>query len=407
MSSNSRSDIYVLNKSGLKSLNPRLVFIIATACGITVANLYWAQPLLDSIAGTFGATTTTAGLIVTFTQIGYASGLLLLVPLGDVLERRRLIVSVLLIAVLALLAAAVSPSILIFLLSSLAVGVTSVVAQILVPFSATLAHDHERGKVVGQVMSGLLLGILLARTFSGFISAAFGWRSVFIVAAALVFLLTVVLGRKLPQNKTDVKLSYGGLLKSVFELMKTEPIVRRRSLYGALIFADFSVLWTSLTFLLARPPYNYGDAVIGLFGLVGASGATSANIAGRLADKGYTLKYTGVFLFSIFISFILMGIGEHNLVLLITGIVILDLGVQGAHILNQSEIYKLIPEARSRLTTAYMTSFFIGGSIGSATSAAVYSSHGWTGVCVLGGIYSAAALVIWLVEFYSHKRKAS
>ena len=286
--------------------------------------------------------------------------------------------------------------------ASLAIGLTSVVAQILVPFSATLAQDHERGKVVGQVMSGLLLGILLARTFSGFISASFGWRAVFAVAAILVLILSLILLKFLPQNKMDVKLKYKELLKTVWELVKAEPVLRRRSIYGALIFADFSVLWTSLTFLLARPPYSYSDAIIGLFGLVGASGATSANVAGRLADKGHKNGATGFFLFSNLIAFILMGIGEHILALLIIGIVILDLGVQGTHIINQSEVYKLAPEARSRITTAYMTSFFIGGSIGSATSAAVYGIEGWMGVCILGSIYAVGALILWLAEI-SHK----
>ncbi len=398
--------IYVIDKQGLESLNPRIVYIISIACGITVANLYWAQPLLDSIAKTFHSTTTSSGLIVTFTQIGYAAGLVLLVPLGDLLERKNLILSVLSLAVLSLIAAAVSASISIFIISSLAVGITSVVAQILVPFSATLARDHERGKIVGQVMSGLLLGILLARTLSGFVSEYFGWRAIFGLAAFLIFILVFVLKFKLPKNKMDVNLTYSKLLKSVWDLVKTEPLLRRRSLYGALVFANFSVLWTSLTFLLARPPYNYSDAVIGLFGLVGASGATSAMISGRLADRGYTRITTGFFLFSILLSFIFMLLGEHILFLLILGIVILDLGVQGTHILNQSEIYRLKPEARSRLTTAYMTSFFIGGAIGSAASAAIYSMEGWFGVCLLGGIFSVSAIIIWFTEFSSKSSSA-
>ncbi len=396
--------IYIERKDGTSSLNPRLVFILAVASGLAVSNLYWAQPLLDSIGHAFNATTTSAGLIVTLTQLGYAVGLVLLVPLGDILERRRLIVSVLLAAVISLIVAAVSSSILIFFISSLAIGVTSVVAQILVPFSATLAPDHERGKVVGQVMSGLLLGILLARTLSGFISAYEGWRAVFWVASAMILILSLILMKALPSYKTDTKLTYRQLLKSVWMLFKMEPLLRKRSLYGALVFANFSVLWTSLTFLLAHPPYNYNDALIGLFGLVGASGAASANVAGRLADKGRTNSATGFFLISILISFALMVTGKTMLIPLIAGIVILDLGVQGTHILNQSEIYKLNAEARSRLTTAYMTSFFIGGSIGSLTSAAVFGIYGWIGVCALGGIYSVAALVVWILEVKVKKR---
>jgi len=397
--------IYINNVDGTKRLNPRLVFILAVASGLSVSNLYWAQPLLDSIAHTFEITSTSAGLIVTLTQLGYAAGLVLLVPLGDMLERRQLIVSVLLISVISLILAAISSSILIFFFASLAIGFTSVVAQIFVPFSATLAEDHERGKVVGQVMSGLLLGILLARTLSGFISAYEGWRAVFWVASAMVLILSIILSKALPVFNTETNLTYGSLLKSVWKLFMAEKLLRRRSLYGALIFANFSVLWTSLTFLLAHQPYNYNDAVIGLFGLVGASGATSATVAGRLADKGHANSATGIFLISIFISFILMAFGETLLIPLIVGIVILDLGVQGTHILNQSEIYKLSGEARSRLTTAYMTSFFIGGAIGSLTSAAIYGMEGWMGVCALGGLYSLGAIAVWVFDASRSRNK--
>ena len=399
------ANIYIKHNEGIDRLNPRIVFIFAVACGISVANLYWAQPLLDSIAKTYGSNTATAGLTVTLTQIGYALGLVMLVPLGDIIERRGLIVFVLLLAALSLMIAAFSPNIIIFMLSSLAIGITSVVAQILVPFSATLALDHERGKVVGQVMSGLLIGILLARTLSGLISALFGWRSVFGIASVLIIVLSILLSLSLPENKIDTKLNYAKLLKSVWELAKTEPVLRKRALYGALVFADFSVLWTSLTFVLARPPYGYSDAVIGLFGLIGASGAISATVAGRLADQGLTKSVTGFFLAAILISFMLMAMGRTNLLLLIIGIVILDLGVHGTHILNQSEIYKLRPDARSRLTTAYMTSFFIGGAIGSATSAAMFSYEGWLGVCALGAIYSVIAIGVWAKErqLYSFK----
>jgi predicted MFS family arabinose efflux permease len=337
--------------------------------------------------------------------MGYAIGLVLLVPLGDILERRKLIVIVLLISSLSLISAAFSPAILFFMLSSLAIGITSVVAQILVPFSATLAQEHERGKVVGQVMSGLLIGILLARTLSGIISAFLGWRYVFGIASILVILLSLLLNRTLPKSKIETNLSYPKLLKTVWDLVKTERVLRIRSLYGMLGFASFSVLWTSLTFLLAHPPYNFSDAVIGMFGLIGASGAASATIAGRIADKGYTKAATGIFLFSLVVSFFMMIFGRTSLVPLIIGIIIFDFAAQGAHILNQSEIYKLRPEARSRLTTAYVTSFFIGGSIGSATSAIVFSKYGWVGVCTLGGLYGLIAFSIWVRELFKSKEQ--
>jgi predicted MFS family arabinose efflux permease len=401
----SKHRIYVTGKSGHESLNPVLVFILAVACGVTVANLYWAQPLLDTMANAFHSSTTAAGMIVTFTQLGYALGLLFLVPLGDLFERKRLIISILLLTALSLVVASVSPTLHLFMVASLIIGVTSVVAQILVPFAATLAKDYERGKVVGQVMSGLLIGILLARTLAGFISEYAGWRAVFGFAALLIVIQSLVLARFLPKYKMDLKLNYPGLLLSVWELVKTERILRIRSVYGALVFANFSVLWTSLTFLLAGPHYHYSDAVIGLFGLVGAAGAFSANMAGRWADKGLANKTTIAFLVINLIAFLLMLLGTKDLIPLIAGIVILDAGVQGTHITNQSEIYKVRPDARSRITTAYMTTYFIGGAIGSATSAATYEAYGWIGICFLGAGFALLAILFWVFEQIAFNRK--
>ncbi len=324
-------------------------------------------------------------------------------PLGDLLERRKLIFTILLITVAVLILAAVSPTIISFLISSLIIGVSSVVAQILVPFAASLAKDYERGKVVGQVMSGLLLGILLARTLAGFISELAGWRAVFVIASILILILSFILRIFLPEYKISVPLSYSGLLRSVYKLFKEEKLLRRRSVYGALVFAMFSVLWTSLTFLLAGPVYKFSDAVIGLFGLVGAAGAFSANIAGRLADKGKSNSATALFLLLNLIAFIFMLFGTSSLILLIAGIIMLDAGVQGTHITNQSLVYRLNPEARSRITTVYMGSFFFGGSIGSATSAIFYETWKWTGVCWLGIFYSFLSVVYFIWDNNSQK----
>lgn len=390
--------LYVLREDGRRALSPAIVFIMAVACGVSVANMFWAQPLLDTIAKAFGTGTTTAGLIVTFTQIGYTLGLIFIVPLGDLLERKRLIVSISLLISASLVIAAIAPSIHFFIAASLAVGVSSVVVQILVPFAATLADDHERGKVVGEVMSGTLLGILFARTLAGFISDLAGWRAVFGFAAFMVLGITLVLAKFLPNYKLSMNISYPRLLLSIGHLVKAEKILRIRSVYGALVFADFSVLWTSLTFLLAGPPYRFSDSIIGLFGLVGAAGAIAANIAGRLADKGLSNKTTIVLLGFNLLAFFLMLFGTAHLIPIVAGILILDAGVQGIHITNQSEIYRLQPEARSRLTTAYMTSYFAGGATGSASSAAIYSSHGWEGVCLLGIGYAAVAILFWVIE---------
>ncbi len=403
---NPHHDLYVNKPDGTSGLSGRIVLIMAVACGVSVANLYWAQPLLDTIARAFGTGTATAGLIVTFTQIGYAIGLIFIVPLGDLLERKRLIITISFFIFVSLVIAALSPSIHFFIAASLVVGVTSVVVQILVPFAASLALDHERGAVVGKVMSGTLLGILFARTLAGIISELAGWRAVFGFAAILILALTALLWRSLPKYRHRLDMSYPRLLSSIRHLVRTEPVLRTRSVYGALVFADFSVLWTSLTFLLAGAPYHFSDAIIGLFGLVGAAGAVMANVAGRLADRGHANRTTIVLLLLNLGAFLLMIPGTGHLFPVILGILMLDAGVQGTHITNQSEIYRLSPEARSRLTTVYMTSYFSGGAIGSATSAAIYSSHGWTGVCVLGMVYGATAILFWLLEQTKFRKRS-
>lgn len=374
------------------TISPTLVLILAAACGLAVANLYYAQPLLHELAATFHASSAATGLIVTFTQAGYAAGLVLLVPLGDLLERRRLIVGVLGVAALALAGSALAGSLAVFQLVALGVGCTTVAAQILVPMAADHAAPHRRGRVVGVVMSGLLIGILLSRTLSGLVAAAFGWRTVYWVAAALMVGLATTLRLVLPRDRPAHRLSYPALLSSTAALMRSEPVLRRRALLGALGFAAFSVLWTTLAFLLAGSPYHYGLAVIGLFGLVGAAGALCANVAGHLADRGRARPATLTFSLLVGAAFLLMLPGRTLIVPLVAGIVVLDVGVQGIHITNQTLIYRLRGDARSRLTSAYMTSYFAGGAAGSATAGAVYAGWGWAGVCTLG-IAIAIALV--------------
>lgn len=383
-------------------MSGRLVAIFAVACGLIVASNYLSQPLLPLLASTFQVSSGVAGLVVTATQVGYALGLVLIVPLGDRLDRRRLIVGVLSGAILALLGTALAPSIAVLLAFALFLGFTTVVAQVLVPFAATLARPLERGRVVGTVMSGLLLGILLARTVSGLISQVAGWRAVYGIATILTLGVVVVLWRALPTVPVSAgrltPRSYLRLLGSVLDLIRSEPILRRRSVYGALTFAAFSAFWTTMAFLLTGPPYHYDQAIVGLFGVLGAAGALTASVAGRLADRGFARVATGVFLAAATISYALLYVGATSLATLILGVVVLDLGVQGTHITNQSEIYRLNPDARSRLTTAYMASYFTGGALGSAASAAAYAARGWSGVCILGGVVGLAGLVVWILE---------
>ncbi len=378
--------------------NDSLVYVMAVATGVAVANLYYAQPLLHTLAQNFGTSEGTTGLIITMTQLGYVIGLGLIVPLGDLFERRRLITVVSAGTAVALAGAAVSPGIGSFLLACLAIGLTSVVAQVLVPFAATLAVSEQRGSVIGRVMTGLLLGILLARTVSGFIADAFGWRVVFGLATICMIVQTAVLWRMLPQSQGETRMSYSALIGSVIQLFRDEPLLRRRIVYGSLGFAAFSVFWTALAFLLARPPYGYNDSTIGLFGLIGAAGALSASFAGHIHDRGGTRMGTGILIGLVVLAFAIMGVFSTHLTAIIVGVILLDIGQQGTHILNQSVIYTLNPKARSRITTAYMTCFFFGGVIGSASSGYMFELSGWPGVALLGGTFGGISFLYWLTE---------
>lgn len=381
-----------------RTISPRLVLVMAMASGLVVANSYYAQPVVSLIADTFSASTTSVGLVVTASQVGYAFGLAFLVPLGDLVERRRLLTVVLAVTTLSLLAMALAPSWQVLGAAAVLVGVSSVVGQVLVPFAASLAADHERGRVIGNVMTGLLLGILCSRVVAGLVTEAFGWRAMFWIAAALMLFTTVLLRRELPRIEPPAQLRYIALLRSVLILVAEEPLLRRRMAYGALTYASFGVFWTPVGFLLAGDPYRFSDAQIGLFTLFGVAGALAARFAGRLADRGHGLVQTGPFLAATALSFLLLWLGEQHLAALAVGVALLDLGIQGTHITNQSLFYPLRPDARSRLNTAYMTCYFAAGSVGSAASAVVYTAYGWSGVCLLGALFPVAGTALWVVE---------
>ena len=373
-----------------------MVLLLATACGAAVANNYYAQPLLHTIATAFGVSEATAGLLVTAGQAGYAVGLALLVPLGDLLERRRLITRLLLLTAVAQTLAAAAPTFAVLASALALAGVTSVVAQIIVPMAASLATDNERGQVIGKVMSGLIIGILLARTVSGLIASVAGCRPVYVMAAAAMLLLAAVLHRALPEVEPSERISYRALLRSVLDLVREEPVLRQRMGLGAASLGCFSILWTPIAFLLSGPPYHYGTALIGLFGLAGLAGAAAAPAAGRLADRGRGRYATLGSIVILLGSWSLLDLGAHSLAALIAGTIALDLGVQALHISNQSAIYALRPQARSRLNTAYMVAYFLGGAVLSAAASLVYSAAGWNGICALGACTAAAALWFWL-----------
>jgi predicted MFS family arabinose efflux permease len=375
------------------ALTPSLVLLMSVATGIIVASNYYAQPLLHAIGQEFGLSAAGAGTIVTVAQISFAAGLLLLVPLGDLFDRRSLIVAMTLCTAAGMALIAFGPGIGYILAGTALTGLVSVVAQVMVPFAATLAAPHERGRVVGTIMSGLLLGILLARTAAGFLADIGNWRTVYWVAAMLLVPLAATLWRALPHYPGRAAMSYPALLRSIATLMIEEPLFRARSMLGALMFAQFSALWTSLTFLLANPPYVYSNSAIGLFGLAGAAGAYAAKSFGRMADRGEINRSTRLGLWLLLASWPALALGGSSLAALLVGILVLDLAVQGVQVTNQTCIYRLRPDARSRLTAGYMTSYFIGGAAGSLASASAYSHAGWLGVVALGTALAVVSLL--------------
>ncbi|HHG9886136.1 TPA: MFS transporter [Enterobacter roggenkampii] len=378
-----------------QGLSPALILLMSVATGLAVASNYYAQPLLDTIARAFNLSASSAGFIVTAAQLGYAAGLLFLVPLGDMFERRMLIVSMTLLAAGGMLITASSQSLTMMIIGTALTGLFSVVAQILVPLAATLASPEKRGKVVSTIMSGLLLGILLARTVAGLLASLGGWRTVYWVASVLMVVMALALWRGLPKVKQENHLNYPQLLASVFSLFTQDKLLRTRALLGCFTFANFSILWTSMAFLLAAPPFNYSEGVIGLFGLAGAAGALGARPAGGLADKGKSHLTTSAGLVLLLLSWAAIWYGHVSVLALIVGILVLDLTVQGVHITNQTVIYRVKPEARNRLTAGYMTSYFIGGAAGSLISASAWQHAGWSGVCAIGAIVATINLLVW------------
>lgn len=382
-------------KKTAHGLSPMLIVLMSVATGLAVASNYYPQPLLDTIARALAISPGQAGFIVTTAQLGYAAGLLFLVPLGDMFERRRMIVVMTLLAAGGMLITASSNSLAMMLLGTALTGLFSVVAQILVPLAATLAAPAQRGRVVGTIMSGLLLGILLARTVAGVLAELGGWRTVYWVASALMAVMALALWRGLPATRQETQLNYPQILGSVFALFAAEKVLRTRALLGCLTFANFSILWTSMAFLLAGAPWHFSESTIGLFGLAGAAGALGARPAGVHADKGRAhLTTTGGLLLLLF-SWLAIWWGQASLLALIVGIVVLDLTVQGVHITNQTVIYRTHPEARNRLTAGYMTSYFIGGAGGSLLSAWAWQHAGWTGVCLAGSSMAVLNLLVW------------
>ncbi|MDT4922740.1 MAG: hypothetical protein QOG01_453 [Pseudonocardiales bacterium] len=373
----------------------RLVtLVLAVACGLTVANLYYAQPLLDLIARSFHVGQGTATIVVTMTQIGYALGLLFLLPVGDLLENRVLVTRTLVATALALAAAGAAPNFGLFLALSVLVGVTSVVAQILIPLAAHLAPAGEEGRFVGRVMSGLLLGILLARTVASLVADFAGWRTIFFISAGLMAALGVVLHRMLPARKPTHRAGYRSLLASVVVLARAEPVLRRLALCQAAMFGAFSAFWTAIAYELIGQ-HGFSQGQIGIFALVGAAGAAAAPLGGWLADRGHGRVARAGALALGAASMLLAGLGDRSVVLLALAGVLLDLAVQCHQVMSQQVIYALRPEARARINTVYMSTVFIGGAISSAAAGVLHDAYGWTGVTIYAAVLPMLGLVLW------------
>ncbi|POA22245.1 MULTISPECIES: MFS transporter [unclassified Pseudomonas] len=377
-------------------LKSSVVLLFAVACGLAVGNVYYAQPLLDAMADAFAMSPATIGIVITLTQIGYGIGLVLLVPLGDLLNRRRLIVTQTLLSAAALLMIALAPSSVWLLLGMTLTGLLAVVTQVLVAYAATLAIPAQRGRVVGVVTSGIVVGILLARTIAGVMADLAGWRAIYLLSAGLTLLMALLLLRVLPRDEAAQPASrYGALIASVFSLFRQEPVLRQRAILALLTFASAMVLWTPMVLPLAAPPLSLSHSEIGLFGLAGAAGALAAARAGHLADRGLGQWVSGLSLLLMLASWLPIALTQSSLWALLLGVITLDLGLQAVHVTSQSMIYSVRPEAQSRLTAGYMLFYSIGSALGSITSTAMYAWAGWTGVCLLGAAINAVALGYW------------
>lgn len=382
-------------------LSPALTLLLSVTCALTVANVYFAQPLLDSMALSLGVASSMIGLVVTATQVGYALGLLFIVPLGDLINRKRLILTQVLLSAAALAAVGAAQQWLALLAAMIMMGLLAVVVQVLVAYAAVLATPAQRGQAVGTITSGIVLGILLARFTSGLIADIAGWRAVYFVSSGLMLTIATVLWKVLPVAAAPRhEDSYLALIGSLFRLFISERTLRTRGLLALLIFAAFSVLWTSMVLPLSAPPLSLSHTAIGLFGLAGVAGALAASKAGRWADQGLGQRVTGISLGLLTLSWLPITFAESSLIALVCGVVLLDFAVQAVHVTNQSLIFAARPDAQSRMVGAYMCFYSVGSALGAAAATQVYALWGWIAVSLLGALISATALLLWF--FTSH-----
>jgi predicted MFS family arabinose efflux permease len=388
----------LIEKTGQPGMSSGMTLLFAFAGGAAVSNLYWAQPLLKTIGDTLHISTGVAGLLVTVTQVGYALGVFLVVPLGDTLNRRRLIPALMGASVLALAASAFAPTFAVLLGALALVGLTTVTGQLLTPLAGDLATDAQRGRVVGTVASGLLTGILASRTLSGLLADALGWRAVYMVAAAVTLVMAVLLARALPPVAPRAAVPYGKLLKSVFAVVGQHRTVQVTLVLGATTFSVFTMFWTGLTFLLSSAPYSYSASQIGLVGLAGLAGALGAQPAGRLHDRGWSVGATGAGLVLTLLSLGIAALGTTSIVVVLIAVVLLDVAIQMVNVLNQTRLFSVDAKSRSRLNTAFVTSNFIGGAIGSTLAGLLWQQGGWKAVMLGCAGLIVFALLVWFTQ---------
>jgi len=386
-----------------------LALLLALACGLIAANVYYSQPLVGPISVDLGLPPAEAGLIVTVTQIGYGLGLLFLVPIGDLVENRRLVLSLLGVCILALMLAAVARDASVFLAASFLIGIGAVGVQVLVPYAAHLSPVEIRGRVVGNVMSGLMLGIMLARPAASLVTHLFGWHAVYVISAILMIVLGGVLRMALPRRVPEAGMDYRALVASMWDLVRTVPVLRRRALYQACLFAAFSVFWTTIPLVLAGPAFNLSQAGIAAFAFAGAAGAVAAPVAGRIADRGWTLPASALAMMAVAVAFLsthLISFGAPgSLALLVVAGIVLDFGCTANLVLGQRALFVLGGELRSRLNGLFMATFFLGGAFGSAVGAWLYSRGGWTAASWLGLALPLVAFGYLATEFTAVDRE--
>lgn len=392
------------SESGEPALTKGTLWLMSLACGVSVANLIYNQPLLGDFATAFRATPEQAGQVATVSQIGYGLGLLFLLPLGDLVERRRLVLALTLLCAALMLATAFTPTLALLILLHLFIGVTSMSAQILIPMGVEMAAPEKRGQTVGTLMTGLLGGILLARTLSGLVADHFGWRAMYGLAAVIMLLLAGALALRLPHRPPTLKMSYKGLMFSLWDLLKSQPRVWPSTLVSALSFASFSAFWTTLSFLM-MDHFHRGASEAGLFGVVGLVGALGAPLAGKISDRlGSALLVTA----SLIVCGLAFGLmwAVISIPALIIGVLLMDLGAQSVQVAEQSKVIALVPAARSRLNALYMVGRFAGGAAGSMIGALAWAHSGWAGVCGSAIAMTVVALIIHCLGVRKHREQS-